>query len=172
MNLVSINARTSIEVQATSEMALFLFKITHPKFAEPIRLSTDPTKRLSNKPPRYGTLSTWLTDDGSPFHFMVADALLPSDQADAPPASQVVINLLDSRIMKLLRSTTRDAEVDMAVVRVLKPDVPEFECYGLGLVGFNADIGRVVLSLSRLRLKGEPSPAHRMNREYFPAMFR
>jgi hypothetical protein len=168
---VLINHRLSMDEPVTAETEVFLFHFAHPESEKPIRLSTDPTDTFGRDPYVIGTRSTWLTDDGSPFLFVVAHYLPPDDKEDAPASAEITVDLLDNRILKTLRSTTREAEVSIACVKALRPDILEYECRGLSLVSFNADLTRANLFLGRMRLKGEPS-GHRMNRQYFPCMFR
>lgn len=172
MRRVSLNARVAQDATASDEVEVILFKITHDDLEEPIRLSTDPTERLSIEPLSYGTRSTWLTDDGSPFLFCLLSAMLPDDQDDQPQAASVVIEAVDRDIAMLLRSTTKRATVDMAVVLASSPDLVEGEWRGLELITAEGDSGEIRLTISRDPITSEPYPARRMTRNVMPGLHR
>lgn len=170
MRRVSLNYRTSLDGAHSDAVEVVLIHITHPALGEPIRLSTDPTERLTVEPLAYGTRSTWMTDDGSPFQFVLVDVLLPDDQEEAPPAARVALEAVDAGLASVLRQTTLPATVDMAVVLASEPDVVEAEFRDLRLVGAEGDAGEIVLTISRDPLTAEPSPPDRMTRARFPGL--
>jgi hypothetical protein len=53
--LVSLNVRVAANAEHASEVPVALVTITHPGLDAPVRLSSDPTSRLSADPLRYGT---------------------------------------------------------------------------------------------------------------------
>lgn len=171
MRIVSLNARLAADAIASQEVDVVLWHITHPDLDEPVRLSTDPTERLSLEPLRYGTRSTWLTEDGSPFLFVLADALVPDDKADAPATAKLFLSNLDNSVASVLRSFTEPATVDMAVVLASSPDLVEVETLGLKLVTSEGSGDQVVLDLSREKLTAEPWPSGRMTRSRFPGIW-
>lgn len=172
MRRVSLNARRSQDASASDEVEVILFKITHDDLDMPIRLSTDPTERISVDPLAYGTRSTWLTTDGSPFLFCLLSTMLPDDQEDQPQAASVVIEVVDREIAAMLRSTTKRAAVDMAVVLGSSPDLIEAEWRGLELITAEGDAGEIRLTISRDPITSEPYPARRMTRNVMPGLHR
>jgi len=171
MRSVSLNARLAADAQGSAEIEVVLFRITHPDLGAPIRLSTDPTERLSIDPLRYGTRSSWLTEDGSPYLFVLVSALVPDDKADAPATARLSFANVDNSIAALLRGFTTPAVVDMAVVLAASPDLVEFEQRGLDLVSAEGADDLVTLSLSRDRLTAEPWPSGKMTRSRFPGLW-
>lgn len=167
---ISLNSRLSHDAEATDELEVVLLLLTHPDLDEPIRLSTDPTERLSVDPLAYGTRSTWQTDDDSPFLFVLASALLPDDQEDTPAASTITLEAVDNRIAEQLNSTIERATVDLAVVLASSPDQIEFESRGLKLIESSGNALEINLKLSRDPLTSEPWPAARMTRSRFPGL--
>jgi hypothetical protein len=47
VRVLSLNFRKALYAQESGEVPIFLLTITHPSLAAPIRLSTDPTARIS-----------------------------------------------------------------------------------------------------------------------------
>ncbi len=172
MRRLSLNARLAQDAPASSEVEVALFLIEHPDLDAPIRLSTDNTERLSADPLFYGTRSTWrganpLTE---PYLWIVASAVLPGDDEEAPASAQVVIENLDSDLVALLRSFTAPAAVSIGVVLADTPDVVEAEWTGLQLTAAEITIGEIVLTLSRDEVELEPFPPGRMTRLNFPGL--
>jgi hypothetical protein len=174
MRRVSLNARTADLGPTTSEVEVALFMITHPELAKPIRLSTDPTERVTADPLMYGTRSAWMDSNPStqPFLFVLASAQLPSDLEDAPAAATIVLENVDNDIAILLRSFTERPTVHMAVVLASSPDLVELEYRGLRIIGAEGNAGEVSLSLSRAPIEDETVPMDRFTKDRFPGLFR
>ncbi|PTW61437.1 uncharacterized protein DUF1833 [Breoghania corrubedonensis] len=170
--LVSLNARSAQDATASDEVEVVLIRITHPDLDTTIRLSSDPTERLSLEPLTYGTRSTWQTDDGSPFLFVLLSTVLPDDQEETPPAATLILEVVDKDMAKPLRSTITRATVDFAVVLASDPDVIEAEWLGLELISAEGDSGQITLSISRDPITSEPWPSRRMTRDAFPGLHR
>ena len=173
MRRVSLNARAAQDRQATDEIEVALVVIEHPDLDAPIRLSSDtgPTY-LSAEPLMYGTRSTWRTADGSPFYFVMMDALVPDDKDDAPAQASLVLEVLDSDIGTVLTSTTTPATCHMAIVLASSPDLVEAEWVGLQMTGAEIDSGQATLQFSMEAIDEEPYPADRMTKERFPGLHR
>lgn len=171
MRTISLNARQAHDAVGSAEVEVVLWRISHPDLEQPIRLSTDPTVRLSVEPLRYGTRSTWQTEDGSPFEFVLMAAQLPDDKKDAPAAARLVLANLDNGPASILRSFTTPATVDMAVVLASSPDLVEMEALGLKLTSAEGSGDQVTVSLSRDLMTSEPWPTGRMTRSRFPAVW-
>lgn len=167
---VSLNARTAMDAPASDELEIVLIHITHPLIDEPVRLSSDPTTRISLEPLSYGTPSTWLTEDGSPFLFIMMGAQLPDEDDDAPAAGSLVLEILDSDIATILTSTTVQAIVSMAVVLASSPDLVEAEFLDMRMVSADIDAGQIVMSFTKEPITAESYPAARMTKERFPGM--
>lgn len=176
MRIVSFNARAMQDAQSTDELEVVLVVITHPLIPAPVRLSSDTgTERLSDEPPTYGTVSTWHPEDPedeteSQFLFIMMGAQVP-DETDTDPASgQLVLEILDSDIAKILTSTIEQATVHMAIVLASSPTIIEHEFLGMKLVSADGDSGQVALSFSRDPIENESYPTARTTKERFPGM--
>jgi len=171
---VSLNARLAHEAVGSKEVEVVLLHITHPETNQIIRLSTDPTDRISYSPLAYGTRSTWQDadpdDDDDAYLFILMSVLVPDDQEDSPPAAQLVLEAVDNRIADVLRSTTERATVNMALVLASTPDLVEQEWLNFKLVSAEGSADSVTLSISRDPVTAEPWPAGRMTRDRFPGL--
>jgi len=171
---ISLNARAALDASGSQEVEVILFQITHPETSQIIRLSTDPTERISYSPLSYGTRSTWLgadpEDDDEAFLFILMSALIPDDQDDAPPAARIVLEAVDNEIAAVLRSTTQRANVSMAMVLASSPDIIEDQWLNFKLVSVEGTADSITLNLTRDPLTAEPWPAGRMTRERFPGL--
>ncbi len=173
MRRLSLNARLAQEADASAEIQVVLFEVTHPDLEAPVRLSTDNTERLSDDPVTYGTRSSWCGADpaSEPWLWIVANALLPSDLEDAPAAARIELENLDSAMVELLCSfVAPPATVRMAVVLASSPDLVEAEWSGLQLMSVDVDAGSITLSLSREEIEAEYFPTGRMSRARFPGL--
>ncbi|WP_346915022.1 hypothetical protein [uncultured Roseibium sp.] len=171
---ISLNARLALDADGSEEVEVVLLQFTHPETSQIVRLSTDPTERLSVEPLQYGTRSTWLganpKKDDEAFLFVLVSVLIPDDQETAPPAMRVVMEGVDNELAQVLRSTTERAEASMAVVLASSPDVVEQEWRNFKLVRAEGQGEGITLTLSRAPLTEEPWPAGRMTRERFPGL--
>lgn len=172
MRRMSLNARLAQDAPASADIHAVLLEITHPALAAPIRLSTDNTERISDEPLVYGTRSTWRGANPAtqPFLWVVASALIPSDLDDAPAASTIILDNLDSRMAETLRSFTDAASLSMAVVLAASPELIEAEWTGLQLLSAEITAGEITLQFSREEIELEPFPMARMSRERFPGL--
>ena len=174
MRRVSLNARAHFEAQTSEEVEVALFYIDHPALDAPIRLSTDPTERLSIEPLHYGTRSTWMDSDPliNPYLFILASAELPSDLEDAPAEATIVLDNVDAGIAETLRSFIDRPTVSMAVVLASSPDLVEIEFRGMVMMGASGNAGEISLQISRAPIEDEQVPMDRFTKERFPGMFR
>ncbi len=171
---ISLNARLAHDAVGSKEVEVVLLHITHPETEQVIRLSTDPTDRISYSPPSYGTRSTWLgadpEDDDEAFLFILLSVLVPDDSEDSPPAAQLVLQSVDNRTADALRSTTQRATVNMALVLASTPDTVEQEWLNFKLISAEGSGDSITLSISRDPVTAEPWPAGRMTRDRFPGL--
>jgi hypothetical protein len=173
MNRLSLNARLAMDQIGAEDLFVILFEITHPDLeGGPIRLSTDNAERISIDPLIYGTRSNWRGADPvtQPFLWIIASALLPSDQEDTPAAAQIALENLEAEMVALLRSFRTPATVNMAVVLAETPDLIEAEYLDLQLLSADISDAELLLSISRDEIELEPFPPGRMTRDRFPGL--
>ncbi len=174
MRRVSLNARAALEEASSPEVEVVLLTVEHPELPAPVRLSTDPTERLSIDPLLYGTRSSWSGADPQtdPYLFILASAEFPSDLEDAPAAATLVLENVDNEIAHLLRSFTDRPVVHMAVVLASSPDLVEAEYRNLNIIGVDGNAGEVSISISRAPIEEESVPMDRFTKDRFPGLFR
>lgn len=165
-----MNARMA---PSTDKVEVALLTIEHASLAAPVRLSTDPTERLSADPLMYGTRSSWMGADpvSDPYLFVLASAEVPGDQEDSPAAATIVLENVDNRISAQLRSVTSRATVHMAVVYSDSPDLIEAEWRDMRLISADGNAAEVTLMISREPIEEESCPCDRMTRDRFPGLF-
>lgn len=173
MRRVSLNARGMLDAEATDEIPVVLFEIEHSSLDKPIRLSTDNTERLSSDPLYFGTRSTWRGANPvtEPFLWVIASTELPSDEEDKPASGTLVLENLDAEMVKLVRSFTEVATVNIAVVLASSPNLIEDQHLGLQITSCDIDAGEISLSFSREEIELEYFPGGRMSRQRFPGLF-
>lgn len=174
MRRVSLNARTAFDAASTDQVEVALIMIDHPDLDAPLRLSTDPTERLSTEPLMYGTRSTWMESKpaSEPFLFVLASAELPSDLEDAPAAATIIVENVDSDIAELMRSFTDRPAVHIAVVMADTPDLVEVEYRGMVMTGSSGTETEISIEVSRAPIEEESVPMDRFTKDRFPGMFR
>ena len=168
---ISFNARLAADAESTDEIEVLLVKITHSLLDEPVRLTSDNTERLSIEPLTYGTRSTWLTEDGSPFLFIMMGAQIPDETEDEAPSGSLILDLGDSEIAAMLTSTIEPANVSMAVVLASSPNIVEFEFLDMKLAAADGDSGQISLSFSKEPVHEEAFPTELMTKERFPGLY-
>ena len=174
MRRVSVNARTAFDAETGGDIEVALFVFEHSFLPEPIRLSTDPTERLSADPIMYGTRSSWMGANPvtDPYLFVLASAEVPGDMEDAPASATLVLENVDNEIAAVLRSFVDYATVHMAVVLAGSPDLVEVEYRDLKLVSADGDAGEVRIAIGRRPIEDERVPMDRFTKDRFPGIYR
>jgi len=174
MRRISLNARLAHDNgYGSAEVEVVLVRFTHPATDVIVRLSTDPTERLSAEPLAYGTRSSWFGTDPltQPFQFVLMSALIPDDRDETPGGARLVLDAGDGTLAELLRSTTERATVDIAIVLASSPDHIEFEAPGLKLVSSEGNADSITLTIAADPVSEAPWPAGRMTRSRFPGLY-
>jgi len=169
---VSLNMRMSHEDHSSAEVYVALFMIEHPEMDAPLRLSTDPTERLSDEPLTYGTRSAWSTQNPieDPYLFILASTNLPSDLEDAPASGNLILENVDRRMAEVLRSVNTQGTIHMAVVLASSPDQVEVEYRDMRILSADMNAGEITVNFSRQPVEEEYYPADRMTKQRFPGM--
>ncbi|ABS68945.1 conserved hypothetical protein [Xanthobacter versatilis] len=166
MRSLSLTLRQALTGQATDVVPVVLATITHPMLDEPVRLSTDPTQRLSVDPLQYGTVSR-----GETYLFALIRAAWPDDKQDEAPASQLVFENVAADQVALVRKMRGPATVLLEIVTSAAPDHVEAPFDGLLTVDVSYDANQITLTLSREAYMSEPWPCDRMTKDRFPGLF-
>jgi hypothetical protein len=167
MTTISLTARLAFNAAATDELMVALVTISHEDWEEPVRLSSDPTQRLSLDPLRYGTVS-----NGVEYDFVLMQLIMPDDQEDSPRSAALSFENVDADMAAVIRSVKTPAVVDILMVLASAPDAVEGEFRGFKGVRGTFDINQVGLDISLDPITGEPWPAHRMTQGRFPGLYR
>jgi len=97
----------------TGTVLVLLLTLTHPSWAEPVRLSTDPTNRITETTTDviYGTLSR-----GNNYYFLPLQITLPSQTEEGPLRMRVVLDNVSRDLVAELRSLSSPPSVDVDLV--------------------------------------------------------
>lgn len=179
MRVLSLTLRAAATAQETDQTPAVLVTVTHPELPEPLRLSSDPSRRLSADPPLYGT-----TSRGQTFWHIPMSVILPDSQPQAAPRAQLQLDniavdrdlagipgLARARVSDLLRLSPRMATVLLELVLSTTPDVVERRWPLLETVAATVEGPSVVLDFGRDNRAREPFPALTFSSFYFPGLF-
>lgn len=166
MRTLSLNARQALFSQESGEVMVLLLTITHPNLAEPIRLTSDPTQRLSTDPLVYGT-----TSRGNDYLFVGMEVTLPDEKEQSPPSSKLIVSNVDRAIIPLVRSITSPAQVLMEGLLASDLSTVEFSVPVLDIINVNYDAAQLTFDLAIDALAIEPFPAGNFDPASFPALF-
>jgi Domain of unknown function (DUF1833) len=166
MSALSLTFRTAAHAEQTGEILVLLVTLTHEDLDDPIRLSSDPTTRLSVDPLRYGTVSR-----GDTYDFLPMSLVLPEESEDTIPAMQVVVDNVSRALIPLLRSISTPAIVTVELVLASAPDNveatwPEFE-----LSSSSPSAQQVSIDLTTESDANEPYPSGLFTPAGFPGLF-
>jgi uncharacterized protein DUF1833 len=164
---LSLTARTAFNAERTDEVSVVLVTITHADLEEPIRLSSDPTVRLSDDPLRYGT-----RHQGAEYEFVLVSAVLPDDREGQPIGVTLAFENVARDMASIARAVVTPAQADIVLVLASSPDEIEEAYTGLRAVRGTYDAARVTFEFSRQLATKKPWPAHRMTQNRFPGLFR
>jgi hypothetical protein len=163
--LVPLSVRNALLAQETEEVEVALVTITHDSLAQPVRVSSDATQRLSTDPLRYGTVS-----GGIEYEFILMSALVPDDQKDAPPQTAIVLDNVDARLVEIAQSfASPPAEAEISIVMASAPDFVIQQFKRMQIVRVSFDESRVTFSLSREPYLSEPHGT-RMTKQFCPGL--
>lgn len=166
--MLSLNARRAMTAERTGEVPVVLVTIEHPELPEPIRLSSDPTERLSSEPLIYGTRSR-----GAEYLFVAMSAPLPSETESAPPNAQIVCDNVDRRIVEMVRSVVSPPPtMTLEICLASDPDTVEEAYEDMVALVADYDVGQVTINLGVESFVSEPYPSVTFNPTRFPGLFR
>lgn len=155
--------------QETDQVPVFLLTITHPDMVDTIRVSSDPTQRITEFDTHivYGTQSR-----GNDFLFFPFKLTLPGENENGPTPAKLELDNVRREYTAALRSMTGPASIDIELVLAGSPDtvVLEFPEYQLSQAKYDASM--ISASLEIEQLANEPFPALAFTPSYFPGLFR
>ncbi|KTR07331.1 hypothetical protein NS365_04545 [Aureimonas ureilytica] len=152
--------------QQTGEVPVVLLTISHPMLSAPIRLSGDPTARLSEQPLRYGTASR-----GALYDFLPFAISLPDDVSERAPVAQIVLDNVDRTLVSMVRSIPTPSTVRIEIVLASSPDAVEIDFPAFQVQGVTFDASSMTLQLGLDDLTDKPFPAGNFDPSGFPGLF-
>jgi len=159
--------KAALLAERSSETIAALITIEHDDLDTPLRISTDPTQRITTDPLVYGTVSR----DETYYFLPIEELTLPEDAQDAPPAMRITFSNVSRDSITLLRSTTTPAKVTVEIVLASDPDQVETSFPDFDLTNADYDAAWVTLSLTLDALATEPFPAGSFTPASFPGLF-
>jgi hypothetical protein len=177
MRVVSLTLRDAATARESDKVLAVLCTITHPELSQPLLISSDPSKRLQNDPPLFGTVSR-----GKTFLFIGMKAVLPGSDAKTAQKAQfmfdnigvdrgLVPGLEPARVSDLTLISPTPARVLTELVYSTTPDFVERRWPKLATVNTTIQGTDVVLDLARNNRAREPVPALTFNEFFFPGLF-
>lgn len=171
MRNLSLSFRQAHNAEASEVVDIFLVTIEHDELeaingGQPLRLSSDPTARLSDNPLAYGTVSRGQQYDFLPFQWVA-----PEEGDEAPSEIQFRILNFDVNMIQLLRSTSTPASVTVEVITSAALNDVEISYPSFDLTGASYDNDAIVLSLAIDSLVTEDVPAESFTPSTFPGLF-
>lgn len=163
---LSLQFREAMHAQQTDVVPIVLLLIEHPDLDAPIRLSSDPTTRLQDSPPIYGTVS-----QGETWQFVPFQLIWPDEKEEAPPTQKLQIENIDRELIPLLRNTLEPALVQAFIVLSSDLDVVEIEGSPFELTNADYDATAITMTLNIDALAVEPFPAGSFTPAAFPGLF-
>lgn len=152
--------------QESGEVPVCLLTVTHDELDEPIRLSSDPTTRISDDPLIYATYSR--SDE---YLYLPFEFTLPDDKSDSPPRVQLSLDNTERSLVAVLRSFSSPASITVELVLASDADHVEVELPALQLSDVSIEEGRISATLVADPLINEPHPAGQFTPGAFPGLF-
>lgn len=164
MAIIPLTVRRSMYAEHNEEVEVALVTITHADLVTPVRLSSDPTRRLSVDPLRYGT-----TSRGNTFDFVLMSAIVPDDRKGTPPRVALVLENVGFDVVDVAQSFTDPATAAIELVLASAPDTVIQAYRGLRIVRCSFDDVSATFDLSREPFTSEPFGA-RQTKALFPGL--
>lgn len=159
-----VSARRTMVEPFSGETLVSLLTFTHADLAAPIRLSSDPTQRLSSDPLVYGTIS-----NGVEYQFVFMTVTRPDDEKGAPPRFTISFDNIDATFVELAQSFSTPATLDMEEVFASAPDTVINSASGFSTTNFRFDDSTISFDVSREPFIMEPHGS-RMTKIAFPGL--
>ena len=152
----------------TGTVLVLLLTLTHPDWDEPVRISTDPTNRITATTTDvvYGT-----TSRGDAYYFLPLQITLPSQTEEGPLRMRVVLDNVNRDLVAILRALSSPPSVDVDLVSTTAPNavLASWPQFLLVNVDYSAETisGELVLET----LFHEPFPAGTFTPSEFVGLF-
>lgn len=147
---------------------IILLTITHPGLSAPIRVSSDPTQRISETASDviYGTRSR-----ENDFIFFPFSLTLPTEEDDGPQNMRITLDNVTREYISILRTISGPPSVLTEIVLSESPDLVEASWPEFLLTEVKYDALTIEGTLALETLTREPFPALSFTPNAFPALF-
>ena len=166
--ITNVDFLAQANAQESGVVVVLLMTITHPDWVAPVRLSTDPTQRITETSSDviYGTQSR-----GNDYLFLPAQITLPSQTEEAPPQMRISIDNVSRDLVAEIRALSSPPAFQVELVTADDPDTvlamwPEFL---MANIQYNATTINADLVIETLQ--AEPYPAGTFTPAEFPGVF-
>ncbi len=153
---ISQEFQTAAFAEETSDGLLVLLTIDNPELEAPIRVVNNRVDIVSN---------------GNDFQAFPFEIILPTNDPDSPPKSQLKIDNITLELTQILRSITTAPTVGIEVVRINNFDAIELEFPPLQLTNIRMDALQITGDLMADDLVAITYPAYSFVPAYFPGIF-
>lgn len=179
MRELSLDFRAAINAQETGAVPIFLVTIDHDALSEPIRVSTDPTTRVSDVPLIYKTVSR-----GEDYIYVPMTVILPDEREGSAPRSTLRIANITPEVVALVRSVTTPprAKIELVCATPVMDgggaitgwdglDDVEVESPWMDVSQAGNQAGQLALELTLNAMTTELAPADSFDPTRFPGLF-
>ena len=161
----------AVTLQETEDRDICLITLTHRKWTEPVRLSTDATTFLYNHPdsgePIYGTVSR-----GETYLYAPMQAVLPNSADEQPPEARITFSNVGRVVTPYLMMVDQEyPRVTIEVVNSFDPDVVDVSYPEMDLSSATWDATTAEVSIINNVASNKPMPWLRFVPAYFPNLF-
>lgn len=145
-----------------------LLTITGTGITTPIRLCDNYTQRISTTADEvvYG-----ISSRGNNYVFLPFQITLPTEEAEAAPRCQIILNDVTRYLIPTIRSATTALNVVVELVMTSTPDTVEISFSNFLMSGITYNADSITADLNVESLAVEPFPAHTFTPSYFPGLF-
>jgi len=166
---LSLNFRQAAFEAESGVFPICLITIDHADLPAPIRLSTDPTQRISEPVADvvYGTVSR-----GNSFYFFPCELKLPDDTDDGPGQMSLQFSNVNRDYIAIIRSITGRPTVNIEMVLSNALNTVEAQWPEFLITDVNWDAGLISFSMSMETLEREGYPSGSYTPAAFPGLFR
>lgn len=162
---ISQAARTGVYAQETSDVFIVLLTISHPSWADDVRVSSDPTQLLPVAGVR-GTIS-----GGEEYIHLPFQITLPAQDDTGVAKSTISIDNIGRDMMEKVREATSAIDVSFKIVLASQPDTVEMSVTDFKLNRVSYDAFKISGEISVEYFDLEPFPVQRFTPSKFQGVF-
>jgi hypothetical protein len=164
---LSLNFREAINAAQSGEVPIWLVTMDHDDLVgETIRMSSDPTERITEIPLTYGTVSGSFV-----FLFTGMSVQLPDESADAAPRSTLVMSNVSRDAITLVRSVVTPARCKIELVLSSDPDFVEVSSPWLDVLDARVSAQNITVDLGLNSMITQSDPGDSFDPAGFPGLF-